>query len=665
MSSIEEKNTKSSIKDANKVIDGNPPHAYKKANSFFENKLGTLSVYDIIISTLIITIFPYYLLNMSDLSFTRDVNTQEAKLLDLINHYKKNEFILSFTGPYTCYILSHLFAYNLRYVSLVFGTGILLNIYLILRRSNIDLVFSTIPIITIGHLPLFQELSSEISVDPIFIYFLTLVIFFWNTLRIQNIYATFKIARLSFVLSILIGLLMSTKFIGFMTWLWIMIISVLQFWNLISDVTLSTGRIIKVTMAKFSFLFTIPLIVFNVMEYEQLRSWKIDSPEYSQYMSSVFQTYLRGVEQVPTTVNYGAVIRIRHLNSLGGYLTSHNETYPGGSRDQLITVSDIEDTEWNKWILEPSERSDINEDINESHHVVLRHKVTGKLLRVSSAKPPISEQEYDKEVSCTGDSEYAGNRDEYWRLETTKLHEPLRNNLKIQLRNIGQNCQLLSHDIRLTSEWGKNEQEVLCVEPATQQFSTWEVIVVEQSPLKKDTKFESFGIDKSTLSIADKDSWKLIIEVLRRQFRYDYFVKNYKLKDMKITQWPFILNDNPFIIHCWFSSIVAIAVYIGWVSIQCIKINPWDDDSENNKLSTPSTLIFNETTFECFIGWLLHYIIFSKAKHDNLGLVAYLPSYIFGEILFGYLIYSLYNWKHVTLTVWVVYLSILVYRVRM
>lgn len=664
MSSIEEKNTKGSTEGTNNIIQNASQRAYKNANSYFENNIGVFNIYDVFVCILIITVFPYYILNVSDISFVRDTNPHEAKLLDLIDHYKNNKFILSFTGPYALYILSVLSTYNLRYVSLVFTTGTLLNIYLSLRRSNINILFSIIPIVSIGYIAPFQELSSEISIDVIFIYLLTQVIYFWNTLRIQNVYATLKIARQSFILSILVGLLMSTKFIGLMTWLWIMAMSVIQFWNLISDITLPSGRIFKIVLAKFFFLFTIPFLVFSVMEYEQIRSWETDSPEYSQYMSSIFQTYLRGVEQVPTTVNYGAVIRIRHLNSLGGYLTSHNETYPGGSREQLVTVSDIEDTEWNKWILEPSDNFDLNNNIDESHHVVLRHKMTSKLLRVSSAKPPISEQEYDKEVSCTGNAEYVGDRDEYWRLETTKLHEPLRNNIKIQLRNVGQNCQLVRHDIRLTAKWGKNEQEVLCLEPATQQFSTWEVIVVEQSPLKNDTKLEPFGIDKSMLSFTGKEAWKLILEVLQRQFRYDYFVQNYKLEGMKIAQWPFILNNDPFAMHCWFSSIVAIVVYVGWVAIQCIRINPWDNDDDNDKLASLSTLIFNETAFECFLGWLFHFIIFSKAKHDNLDIVSYLPSYILGEILFAYVVYSLYSWKHATLTVWVVYVSILMYRAR-
>lgn len=659
--------TTTASEDDNAVVHDGPQRKYFEVNSYFKEGIGRLNIYDAMISVLICLIFPYYMITFKEHFFATDFDLQERKLINLRDSYIKHQFYLSFTGSYALHLLTTVSVDHLRYLSLALASGTLFNVYLTFRATGVDYIYSLIPVLSITYLPLFQELSCKVSTDIGYLYFLTLTIYFWNSLRIQNVNSLGKITRQSFLLSIFIGILISTKFIGFITWFWIMLVSIVQVWNIISDIRLTTVRIFKITMAKFAFLFTLPIIIFAGFQYQQLMNWTIDSPEYSQYMSSYFKTYLRGQEQVPTTVNYGSIIRLRHLNSLGGYLTSYNETYPSGSKEQLITVSDIEDTNWNLWVLEPSDRSDVNSDIDESHHVVLRHKMTNKLLRSSTAKPPISEQEYDKEVSCTGDANYTGQKDEYWRFETTKLHEPLRNNLKIQLRNMGQNCQLVSHDIKLTAAWGHNDQEVLCLEPATQQFSSWEIIVVEPSPLKGLTQtFETFGVDRSTLSFMNKDTWKLIFELLRKQFRYDYFIENdaSELQDNKFSQWPFKISNDPWLVHCWNSSIVAIVIYLIWTLVQLIKINPWVAPSTAIRVPNLRSLLFNEVALECALGWLLHYTIFSKSKKESLKVVSYFPSYIFGEILFGCMIYQLYKWRQITVTFWVVYLSFITYKAR-
>ncbi|KAG0670615.1 hypothetical protein C6P45_001991 [Maudiozyma exigua] len=659
--------TVSAPEDDNTVVHDGAQRKYFEVNSYFKKRIGRLNVYDAMIAVFVGLIFPFYMIAFKKDFFSGDFDMQERKLLDLRSRYIKHEFYLSFTGSYALHLLAAVSVDHLRYFSLALASGALFNVYLTLRTAGTDYIFSLIPVVSIAYLPLFQELSGKISIDIAYLYFLTLTIYFWNSLRIQNVNSLGKITRQSFLLSIFIGILVSTKFIGFITWFWVMLVSIIQFWNIISDVTLTTGRIVKITIAKFAFLFTLPIIIFAGLQYQQLINWAIDSPEYSQYMSSYFKTYLRGQEQVPTTVNYGSTIRLRHLNSLGGYLTSYNETYPRGSKEQLVTVSDIEDTEWNLWILEPSDRSDVNENIDESHHIVLRHKMTNKLLRSSAAKPPISEQEYDKEVSCTGDANYTGQRDEYWRFETTKLHEPLRNNLKIQLRDMGQNCQLVSHDIKLTAEWGHNDQEVLCLEPATQKFSTWEIIVIESSPLKIETQtFETFGVGRSTLSFFDKETWKLILEVLHKQFRYDYFIENSssELQGNKFSQWPFMISDDPWLVHCWNSSVVAIFAYLMWISIQLIKINPWVVSGTATTVPNLRCVLFDEVALEYVVGWLLHYMIFSKSKNEALDIVSYLPSYIFGALLFGCITYQLYKWKHMTVTFWVAYLSFITYKIH-
>ena len=635
---------------------------YHDANELSEKKIGKLNITDVAAVLMIAVAFPWYIFNYSRDVLQSTFNEHEAELIDLVAAHKAGKFYLNFSGAFAIKLLSSLSAYNLRYTSVAFCTGVLFNVYLILRRCGISQVFCAISSLSIGVLPLFQTLSCTVSTDPLFLYLFTLSIYIWNTLRIQNIKCYRTMALQSMALAVVLGLLASTKFLGIVTWVWIMCLCVPQIWNLIADVTLSTYEIASIVTAKFFFIISVPLAIFGIVQYNQLNNWTIDSPEYSQYMSSYFKTYLRGREGIPTAIFYGSIVRIRHLNSLGGYLTSYNMTYPGGSNEQIVAVSDVEDTEWNHWVLEPSAEKDLLRPLTETHHVLLRHKLTHKLLRASSAKPPISEQEYDKEVACTGDINYKGDRDEHWRLETTKLHEPLQTHIKIQLRNIGQSCHALSHDMKLPSHWDLDAQELVCLDPATKKYSTWEINVIKPGSIGNPT-YVDYGVDREMVGFFTFDAWKLMFEVLCRQFRYDYLVENFSKTGGKITMWPFSLEGDALVMHSWMSSVVAVMCWVLWMVILCIRANPWSD--EKAPLSSVSSQLFYDVSLEYVLGWFLHYYIFSQCKHENLDVVQYLPSYILGELLFALIVSAIYNWRKSSLTVWVVYLSFILYKVRM
>lgn len=635
--------------------------SYKSSNLFFDKKVGRFNKIDVLIILLLVTLFPYYIGNYKNHISSIEFDNNEKKLTSLIDHYRNGQFYLSFTAPFGIQLLSMFSNANLRCISLVFNTGTLLNLYLILRRANINQFISIIPSISLAYLPIFEKSCNAISLDVIVWYFFTFIIYLWNTLRVQDINATTKICIQSFMLSIVIGLLISTKFIGFITWLWILCASLLQFWNLIADVTLTTKQIMKVSFARFFFILTVPLIVFSLSEYTQLSNWTVDTPEYSQYMSAYFKTYLRGQVEVPATIYHGATVRLRHSNSLGGYLTSYNETYKGGSGEQMVTVSDLEDTEWNLWTIEPSSKSDTRKSLDESAHILLRHKMTNKLLRASTAKPPISEQEYDKEVSCTGDADYQGDRDEYWRINSLAFNEKIKPMMKLRFRNIGQACFLLSHSSRLPASWDVNDQETLCIDSVTESYSVWELEIIEIGE-SYNSELVTYGFNKESLSLFRIDTWVLLGELLYRQFQYDYLVENFRIDSIKPTKWPFYYEGDALVAHCWLFSIVAVILWITWFVVELIKINPWDPVRNNQ--ATLTSIIFCETSLEYMLGFFFHYYIFSYGKHNNLSVTLYFPSYICGELLFASIVNALFEWNHNTVALWAVYLSFIIYKIR-
>lgn len=70
-------------------------------------------------------------------------------------------------------------------------------------------------------------------------------------------------------------------------------------------------------------------------------------------MSSEFQATLnsKGMHSVPADVAFGSRVSIRHHNTQGGYLHSHNHMYPTGSKQQQITLYPHKD-ENNIWTVE-------------------------------------------------------------------------------------------------------------------------------------------------------------------------------------------------------------------------------------------------------------------------------------------------------------------------
>lgn len=128
-------------------------------------------------------------------------------------------------------------------------------------------------------------------------------------------------------------------------------------------------------------------------------------------------------------VAYGSTISIRHVNTQGGYLHSHAHSYPTGSMrksslqsdatspnqyrttEQQITLYPHRD-ENNNWLVlnGSSESGPASFDwaqvpmkyIENGAKIRLEHIVTEKRLHSHEVRPPISEVEFQNEVSGYG-----------------------------------------------------------------------------------------------------------------------------------------------------------------------------------------------------------------------------------------------------------------------
>lgn len=114
--------------------------------------------------------------------------------------------------------------------------------------------------------------------------------------------------------------------------------------------------------------------------------------------------------------------------------------------------------------------------------IKLYHIATGKHLHSHDVRPPISDVDFQNEVSAYGESEYGGDANDDWVVEiengdkrdseSSKRLRTLRTHFR--LRHYMTGCYLFSHKVKLP-DWGFEQQEVTCNKNAARANSLWYV----------------------------------------------------------------------------------------------------------------------------------------------------------------------------------------------
>lgn len=641
-----------------------PFRGYIPSNLYSRCHVGKLSIIDPLIGvTIIVMYFTFMMAKVTD-TFT----DSEIDLATLIQANKDHRFFLGTTPPFAIQLFGFLVNYwdgiHLKYSVLVMASLCLFLIYMILRRTNVSIMLSVSAVFAIANLPHFQEQSISLSAEVVFWLPFLGVLYFWRLYRNQNGSTIMCLSQVG----VFLGLAMSTKSLGFITWVWIICCSLYDTWNTIDDISVTTCSIIKKVTLKFFFIVMLPLQIFILINYRQINNFQIDSPEYSRYMSPYFQSYLRG-ELIHTTedhhVHFGDTVTLRHTSSLGAYLTSHNVTVDDDGDDQLlVTLSPIEDNEWSYWTVEDIKVNSTSQPVHKYDDIKLRHVKTGKLLRASDAKPPVSEQEYDMMVCTTGDYDYEGDSDEKWVLKTVdySTSQFSRNDYfnvtsdELRLFNHGRHCTVLGHDTRLP-DWGFYDQEVLCLDQAMNKYAQFQMKVVSTESSKM--------VD---IPINTYNKFKLIFEWLVRQYKYAYFVKNVDLEhpvtndiDLQVESWPFKCHVDGLVTNnIWILSFVGILSFSLFVGVQVLTWNPWRIESNKKESVSLNRLLFEDIGLEYCLGWFLHFYIFTKSpSRDMLSIINYFPSYILGFLVFIQTVNTInkgYSW---TMVITPLYIAIL------
>ncbi|KAI8367622.1 glycosyltransferase family 39 protein [Radiomyces spectabilis] len=355
-----------------------------------------------------------------------------------------------------------------------------------------------------------------IMLDSYLLFFTALTILCWNRFYSANRNRPFQ-ASWWLWLTLTgagLGMTVSCKWVGLFLIATIGSSTVKDLWHLWGNLSVSKSHFIRHFMARAMCLIVLPVLIYVFTFYIHFIVLRY-SGEGDVHMSAAFQHSLVGnrVPDSPIDIAYGSRVTLRHLASKGGYLHSHPSNYPEGSKQQQITLYPYRD-ENNWWIirqmnstLDLQNEGDMLGSDNNTWVKWVRH---GDIIRLDHASTaprrlhshdiaaPVSDVEYQKEVSAYGFPDYEGDANDYWRVEiesgapTKEAGERLQT-LRSQFRlvHLMQNCALFSSDVKLP-EWGFGQQQVTCMQNSKKPKALWMIEETYNSFLPQDTKYVNY-----------------------------------------------------------------------------------------------------------------------------------------------------------------------------
>ncbi|KAL9014422.1 MAG: hypothetical protein Q9173_000930 [Seirophora scorigena] len=446
-----------------------------------------------------------------------------------------------------------------------------------------------------------------------------------------------------------LGATVSVKWVGLFTIAWVGSLTVVQLWVLVGDTaTVTLRKWFKHFFARFFCLVVIPL-TFYLGLFAIHFICLVNPGDGDGFMSSEFQATLnsKAMQDVPANVVLGSRVSIRHHNTHGGYLHSHNHMYPTGSKQQQITLYPHKD-ENNMWLLENQTQPaglddpiaglnawDTGEPIPIRDGAILRlyHFVTDRRLHSHDVRPPVSEAEWQNEVSAYGYEGFEGDANDFFRVEiveslsdgaAAKAHVRTIET-KFRLIHVMTGCALFSHKVKLPV-WGFEQQEVTCAKQGTLPNSIW---YVEQN------EHPLLGADAEKVNYKNPGFLGKFWELQKVMWTTNAGLVESHAWDSRPPSWPVLrrginfwgndrrqiyLIGNPII---WWSSTAAIGIYVLFKVLSILRWQRGFRDYTN--------LNFKRFDYEIgptVLGWAFHYFPFFLMQRQ-LFLHHYFPALYF------------------------------------
>ncbi|KIM79512.1 glycosyltransferase family 39 protein [Piloderma croceum F 1598] len=490
--------------------------------------------------------------------------------------------------------------------------------------------------------------SRHILLDSPLIFFTALTVFVWVGFCNEDKFEPFtEMWWIWLILSGLsLGAVVSCKWVGLFTIATIGVSTIWQLWVLLGDLRTPPRTWMKHFLARALCLIVLPILFYMAM-FEIHFLILNGSGDGDGFMSSEFQHTLggRGMADTFADVAIGSEVSIRHVNTQGGYLHSHPHNYPGGSKQQQITLYPHRDTN-NLWRIlnatadgghESDWQSQPLQLLKPQMRIKLRHIETDKALHSHDVRPPVSDVDFQNEVSAYGMAGFIGDANDDWYLEIAKGDKRDKESGKrlrtlrthFRLRHALTGCYLFSHKVKLP-EWGWEQQEVTCNKNAVMANSLWFVetsthpLFPADGPkvnyrlpgfLAKFTELQQVmwttnaGLTDRHTYDSRPDSWPR----LRRGI--NFWVKDHR---------QIYLIGNPLV---WYLSSAAIFAYVVVRGILILRAKRGYRDFDNTKV-----VKYDSLCGFLFVGWCLHYLPF-YIMGRQLFLHHYFPALYFAILL--------------------------------
>lgn len=457
-----------------------------------------------------------------------------------------------------------------------------------------------------------------------------------------------------------LGITVSIKWVGLFTIAWVGLLTLVQLWVLLGDTKNVTMRILaKHFMARVFCLIVIPVTFYISMF--AIHFVCLQNPgEGDGFMSSEFQTTLnnKGMQDTPADVLLGSSVTIRHVNTQGGYLHSHPLMYPTGSQQQQVTLYPHKDSN-NIWILENQTQplDAAGEPINGTDAwntlptadaelpyiydgMVLRvyHPATFRRLHSHDVRPPVTEADWQNEVSAYGFEGFDGDINDHFRVEIVKKESRsgvaqtrLRTiETKFRLVHTMTGCVLFSHKVKLP-DWASEQQEVVCARGGSMPNSLW-YIESNEHPL--------LGESAEKVNYRRPSFFSKFLELQEVMWKTNAGLVESHAYESRPSSWPLLrrginfwgrnhrqiyLIGNPFV---WWSGTAAVLVYVLFKAVAVLR---WQRSCGD--YADPVFKRFDYEIGTSVLGWALHFFPFYLMERQ-LFLHHYFPALYFTILAF-------------------------------
>ncbi|BGP49458.1 Dolichyl-phosphate-mannose--protein mannosyltransferase 1 [Rhodotorula kratochvilovae] len=498
--------------------------------------------------------------------------------------------------------------------------------------------------------------SRFILLDSPLIFFTALSVFFWVCFSNENDLQRDRAGRVGpfsrrwwvwlTLTGLALGAVVSCKWVGLFTIATVGVFTLVQLWTLLGDLRVPIPLLARHFAARAVCLIAVP-VVFYISMFAIHFAVLSNSGEGDGFMSSEFQHTLRGhgMEDTYADVMIGSRLSIRHLHTQGGYLHSHPATYPGGSKQQQVTLYPHRDDN-NVWLVLNSTADGSIPDpethapphaIPDRTTIVLHHVSTHKKLHSHDIRPSVTEVDYQNEVSAYGFDGFEGDANDYWVVEidqaesqgrvAKKQLETLRT--RFRLRHALTGCYLFSHKVKLP-DWGFEQQEVTCNKNPSRENALWYIETNTHAMLPPDAK----KVNYRRPSFLQK-----FLELQTVMWQTNQGLTDRHAYDSRPHSWPLLLRGinfwvkdhrqvyligNPFV---WALSTLAVLSYAAVRGLLVLRAQRGYKDFAHSQV-----VFYDRVATFLFVGWALHYGPFFLMGRQ-LFLHHYFPALYFALLL--------------------------------